>query len=75
MVTTRLELIFLTEEGKRATISIQDPKEELTPQEVEAVMDQIVEKDVFTSKGNKLTQIMGARIVTRGVEDILEVNP
>ncbi|MFA5537108.1 MAG: DUF2922 domain-containing protein [Bacillota bacterium] len=75
METTRLEMIFFTEEGKKATISIQDPKEDVTAQEVETVMGLIVDKDVLTSKGKKLEQIASARLVTRGVEEILPVNP
>lgn len=75
METTRLEMIFLTEEGKRAVISVQEPKEDVTAQEIETVMDLIVTKDVLTSKGKRLDQIVGARLVTRGVEELLQVNP
>lgn len=75
MTNTRLEMIFLTEEGKKATVSVQDPKEDLTSQEVETVMDLITSKDVLTVKGKKFEQIVGARLVTRGVEEILQVNP
>ncbi len=75
METTKLEMIFLTEEGKKATISVQDPKAEVTAQEVENVMDLLVAKDVLTSRGKKLVQIASARLVTRGVVEILPVNP
>lgn len=70
MANARLEMIFRNEEGNRVTISVQEPKMDLTPQEVQAAMELIVSGNVFTSSGGDLASIVGARVVTRGVEEL-----
>jgi len=66
-----LELIFVNAAGSKVTIRVADPKETLTETEVRTVMDQIVNKNVFTSTGGNLTGVAGARMVSR---DVAEMN-
>lgn len=67
MLTKRLELQFLNEAGTRATIGLDDPKEDLTDAEVKNAMEAILAEDVFTSPRGDLVAIAGARIVAREV--------
>jgi hypothetical protein len=69
MITERLELQFLNEAGTRVTIGIADPKEDLTDEDVNNVMDLILQEDVFTSNRGDLVAKAGARIVTREVTE------
>ncbi|GEA16550.1 hypothetical protein E308F_27960 [Moorella sp. E308F] len=71
MLTKRLELIFQNAAGRRTTLAVQDPRDNLTEAEVRAVMDLILARNIFTSPGGDLTAIVGARIVTRDVTDII----
>ncbi|GEA17255.1 DUF2922 domain-containing protein [Moorella sp. E306M] len=73
MLTKRLELIFQNAAGRRTTLAVQDPRDNLTEAEVRAVMDLILARNIFTSPGGDLTAIVGARIVTRDVTDIIAV--
>ena len=57
-----LEMVFLSEGGKEVSLSIADPKENLTMAEVKTVMDNIIAKQVFTSKTGDLAKIVEARI-------------
>ncbi|MDH7577594.1 MAG: DUF2922 domain-containing protein [Bacillota bacterium] len=71
MLTKRLELIFQTAGGGRLRISVADPREDLTPAEVEAAMNTIIAKDIFTSRTGSATAIYGARIVSRDTVDLI----
>jgi len=57
-----LEMVFRSEGGKEVTLSIADPKENLTLAEVKTVMEDIIAKKVFESKTGDLSQIVEARI-------------
>ncbi|KYH28503.1 DUF2922 domain-containing protein [Neomoorella mulderi] len=71
MLTKRLELIFQNAAGRRTTLAVQDPRDNLTEAEVRSVMELILARNIFTSPGGDLTAIAGARIVTRDVTDII----
>ncbi|QGP92630.1 hypothetical protein MGLY_20170 [Neomoorella glycerini] len=71
MLTKRLELIFQNAAGRRTTLAVQDPRDNLTEAEVRSVMELILARNIFTSPGGDLTAIVGARIVTRDVTDII----
>ncbi len=57
-----LEMVFRSEGGKEITLSIADPKENLTLAEVTTVMEDIIAKQVFESSTGDLSQIVEARI-------------
>lgn len=63
-------MIFKNVNDGRANISIDEPKEDLTPGKIKEVMDEVIAKNVFYSGGGNLVDIIGARIVTTEVEDI-----
>lgn len=71
MPTKRLELIFQSAAGRRTTMAVQDPRENLTEADVRAAMELILARNIFTSPGGDLKAIVGARIVTRDVTDII----
>lgn len=71
METKKLELIFLSEDNKKFTLSVDEPKSDLEAVEVEAAMNSIIENGIFTLAGGDLKGIENARIVTKLVEDII----
>lgn len=58
----RLNLVFLNEQGKSVTLSLNDPVEPANPVAVKAAMDEILAQNVFVSTGGLLTQLKSARI-------------
>jgi len=64
-VTKTLELRFGTAGGRVAALRVPDPKDELTPAEVQAAMETIIAKNVFTSPSGDFIAVDSARIVER----------
>lgn len=65
-----LQLIFMTEEGKRATLSVDQPKADLGEEEVKEAMDAIIASDAFLYNSSPLVAAQSAQIVERTVDKI-----
>jgi len=70
-VASTLELSFQNEMGRTARFLIADPKEDLTPQEVQQAMDLIVAKNIFSTSGGEIVKALGARIIIRDTVEII----
>ncbi|MDR1702212.1 MAG: DUF2922 domain-containing protein [Sporomusaceae bacterium] len=68
LISKKLDLIFRTALDKKVTMSINNPKSELTKTEVHTVMDTIVDKDIFSFSGVPLQEKVIARVNT--VEEV-----
>lgn len=66
----KLVMTFKTFEGTTSTLSIDEPKADLTDVEVEAVMDTIIAQNIFKSNGGDLVAVKSAEIITT-TEEIL----
>lgn len=64
MVKT-LELVFRNQSGKEITISLADPKDGLTKTQAVTVMQDIIAKNIFTTKGGDLKESVDARVRSR----------
>ncbi|SMC00035.1 Protein of unknown function [Thermanaeromonas toyohensis ToBE] len=73
MLSKRLELIFQNASGRRITLTVQDPRADLTSGEVQATMEFILSRNIFTSSGGDLVAIAGARVVSREITDLITV--
>lgn len=62
-----LNLVFKNEEGKTVRFSIPEPQEPVDVAEVNAVMDLLIEKEVFTIP---LTEKVSARLTENTYSDI-----
>jgi aromatic ring-opening dioxygenase catalytic subunit (LigB family) len=71
-VEKTLQLMFSNEQGRTVTISVADPKADLTQAEVVVAMSTLIDKNAFISTGGSLIAPVGARIVSRGVEIVLQ---
>ncbi|MGB9975822.1 DUF2922 domain-containing protein [Thermovenabulum sp.] len=71
-MTSNLELSFQNAAGKTVRFTVPDPKQDLTPENVQSAMNLILLKNVFSSTGGDLVKALGARIVVR---DVIEVIP
>lgn len=66
----QLELNFIRQDGRTSKITVNNAREDVTGAEVKAVMDGIVEKDIFAPSDLSLIEIEGATIVTTQVEEL-----
>lgn len=64
-MTKTLEMVFRTSAGNEVTISLPDPKADLKLSEAQAVMDDIITRNVFVNKGSALVERVEARIRSR----------
>ncbi len=60
-----LSMSFLTDEGKKTSITVNNVKEDLTDAEVKAAMEVIIAKNIFFSAGGDLKSINSAHIIDR----------
>lgn len=65
-----LELFFENFDGKTVKHTLEKPVEPVDVEEIEAVMDEIIEQNVFTSSGGELIKKKSARIVETTVEEL-----
>ncbi|HHX94378.1 MAG TPA: DUF2922 domain-containing protein [Clostridia bacterium] len=68
-MSVTLQLVFRTAGGSRRTISVQDPKEDLTDAQVQEAMDTILSKNIFTTSDGDYVSILEARKVTTEVSE------
>ena len=66
----KLVMGFLTVEGAKTSINIDEPKDELTGTEVRAVMESVIAENVFNIPKGDLAEVKSARIITT-TEEIL----
>lgn len=66
-----LELTFLTAANKPVTLTVDEPDEDITQGQVEAVMQQVIASNIFLIEESPLATIKGARIVARDTRNIV----
>lgn len=62
-VTQTLRMVFLNQGNNNVTLSLDNPRNNLTAAEVQAAMDTIIAKNIFTSSGGDLVSKVSARII------------
>jgi len=65
-----LEMLFDTAQGKKFTISVDEPREDLTGPEVDSGMQALLASTVFNADGANLVSANQARIVERNVTEL-----
>ena len=62
-VTQSLRMTFLSQGNRNVTLSLDNPRNDLTAAEVQAAMDLIIARNIFTSSGGDLVSKVSARII------------
>ncbi|NLW39973.1 MAG: DUF2922 domain-containing protein [Tissierellia bacterium] len=70
MDRTKLEMNFLDEGGRKFTLSVDDPRIDLTDEEVRTVMDEIISSNIFFTQAGDLVAPDSARIITTTIEEL-----
>lgn len=71
MEVKTLMMVFLNADGGKTTISVDEPKFNISESEIKTAMDEIITEDVLVGKMSaKLIEKHSAQIVTRTIEEI-----
>nr|WP_312289500.1 DUF2922 domain-containing protein [Clostridium chromiireducens] len=62
-----LSMVFTTEYGEKTTLSIPGVKSTITQTEVDALMDKIIEKNIFTVASGALVGKGSAQLIAKQV--------
>ena len=61
--TKRLIMTFKTTDDKKISLSVDDPREDITESEIKSAMDLVVSKNIFTPNGADIVQAVEAKVV------------
>lgn len=62
-VEVKLLMTFLTESGKKVSLFVTDPRDNVTEAEIKAVMELVVAKNIFAPGGDNIISAKEAKIV------------
>ncbi|MGL5713884.1 MAG: DUF2922 domain-containing protein [Paraclostridium sp.] len=63
-IETRLVMTFSTSMGRKVSLFVTDPKDDLTETEIKSAMDVIIAKNIFAPKvGEELSTAIDAKVV------------
>ena len=63
MSDRKLTMVFKNSAGKNATISLADPKDNLTNAEVNGFMDQLITANILQASGSDITGKVSASVI------------
>jgi len=67
-----LRMVFRNQEGKNVTISLDNPRENLTAAEIEAAMDMVIARNIFTSSGGDLVTKQDIKVISNTTNDLFD---
>ena len=70
MEKTKLELDFLDPLNKVTRISLDNPREDLIPSEIETAMESVITHNIFATKDGDFVAVGGARVITTNVNEM-----
>ena len=59
----KLLMTFLTGVGRKVSISVDDPREDITEDEIKTAMELVVSKNIFAPNGADINSCVGAKVV------------
>jgi len=67
-----LRMVFRNQAGRNVTITLDNPRDDLTAAEIEAAMDLIIARNIFTSTGGDLVAKQDIMIVNSTTDDLFD---
>lgn len=67
-----LRMVFRSQGGTSMTISLDNPRADLTAAEIEAAMDLIIAKNIFNTNGGDLASKYDIKIVDQTTNDLYD---
>ena len=59
----KLLMTFKTTDDRKISLSIDDPREDITEDEIKTAMELVISKNIFTTGGSDIESIVDAKIV------------
>lgn len=59
----RLVMTFKTAAGDKVSLTLDDPRTDVTEQEIKTAMELIITQNIFSPKGSELKEVVEARVV------------
>lgn len=70
--STTLRMVFRNEEDKNVTITLDNPRPDVTGAEIEAAMDLVIARNIITSSGGDLVAKQDIRIIDSTTNDLYD---
>jgi len=70
--TQTMRMVFRNQAGRNVTITLDNPRDNLTAAEVEAAMDLVIARNIFTSSGGDLVSKQDIRIIDSTTNDLYD---
>lgn len=70
MENAKLEMEFLDSAGKKFRLTIDEPRVDITGEEIKTVMDDIVNRNIFFTTSGDIVSANAARIITTTVQEM-----
>ena len=67
-----LRMVFRNQAGKNVTVSLDSPRSDVTSAEIEAAMDLVIARNIFTSSGGDLMSKQDIRIIDSITDDLYD---
>ena len=64
-IEIKLLMSFMTSSGRKVSLFVTDPREDVTETEIKEVMDLIIEKNIFANNGEDIVSAKDAKIVPK----------
>ena len=61
--TKRLLMTFKTADDKKVSLSVDNPREDITESEIKDAMDLVVSKNIFAPNGDDIVSAVEAKVV------------
>ena len=61
--TKRLVMTFKTDDDKKISLSVDDPREDVSEAEIKSAMDLVVSKNIFAPGGYDIVEAIEAKVV------------
>jgi len=72
-VTARtLRMVFLNQAGKNVTITLDNPRSDVTTAQVQTAMDLVIARNIFTSTGGDLVSKQDIKIIDSTTDDLYD---
>ena len=68
-ISKRLVMGFKTDDGSSTSLSIDDPKEDLTEEQIKTAMDLVISKNIFAPNGLDIVEAVDAQIIVTDTTD------
>ena len=66
---SNLVMTFKNRIGKNVTLSIDDPRDDLTEEQIKAAMELIIEKNIFKKNNHTLVAAVAAQIINSQTDE------